>query len=225
MRGSGTILPRLIGFLIIDGCLCAALERGGRSGFSYIASFCPVNCCEWRFNILWKWGLTRLPCLLLLPGRSLQGRGWAPSDSAGWWNPMEKHAELTPPPHPPPKKGHITQSYRCQLPSSSEVKNLEKHTLLLSCFFSCPRKSPKAKLQVTAETRLKKAQHTRRSQLCPRWVTVTGKVPQSPLLASLATAFCLHTFTSCLLAQNTNKKPWRAFSCCHRNSYYNLKRT
>ena len=125
----------------------------------------------------------------------------------------------------PLTKGHVTQSYRCQLLSGSVTKNLEKHPLLLSCFLSCPRKSPKAKLQLTAETRLKKAQHTRRSHVCPRWVSIMGRVPQSPLLASLPAAFCLQTFTSCLLGSKHKQKPWRAFSCCHRNSYYNLKYT
>lgn len=107
-------------------------------------------------------------------------------------------------PHPL-MKGHITQSYRCQLLSSSVMKNLEKHTLLPSCFLSCPRKSPKANLQLTAETRLKKAQHTRRSHMCPRWASIIDRAPQSPLLASLPASFCLQTFTSCLLAQNANK--------------------
>lgn len=73
---------------------------------------------------------------------------------------------------------------------------------LLSCFLSCPRKSPIAKLQMTAETRLKKAQHTRTCHMCPTWVSI---MPPSPLCASLPTAFYLQTLTSCLLAQNASK--------------------
>lgn len=84
------------------------------------------------------------------------------------------------------------------------MKNLQKHMPLLSCSLSRPRRSPKSKLQPTAEARQKKAPHTR-SHMSLKWVSIMGRVPQSPLPASLPAAFCLQTFTSCLLAQNTNK--------------------
>lgn len=85
------------------------------------------------------------------------------------------------------------------------MKNLEEHMPLLSRSLSHPRRSPKPKLQPRAKARRKKAPHTKRSHVCLKWVSIMGRVPQSPLLASLPTAFCLQTFTSCLLAQNTNK--------------------
>jgi len=125
-------------------------------------------------------------------------------------------------PHPP-TKGHVTLSYRCQLLSSSVMKNLEKHMLLLSCLLSRPRKSAKAKLQLTTETGLKKTLHTtRRSYVCTRWASIMGRAPQTPVcISSHCLLFTnLHFMPPCL---KHKQKPRRAFSCCHRNSYYNLK--
>lgn len=115
----------------------------------------------------------------------------------------------------------MTQFYRYQLSSRSVMKNLEKQTLLLSFFLSCPRKSPKANLQLTAETRLKKAQHTRRcvSQVGQHQGQGTTKPP-----ACISCCFLVFTNLHFMPPCSKHKqKPWRAFSCCHRNSYYNLK--
>lgn len=111
-----------------------------------------------------------------------------------------------------------------QVSTFEQLSNAEPgkaHTVALSRL----RKNQKAKLQLTAETRLKKVQHTRNSHVWPRWVSIIGRVPQSSLLAFLPHCLLftnIHFMPPC---SKHKQKPWRAFSCCHRNSYYNLKHT
>lgn len=124
----------------------------------------------------------------------------------------------------PLMKEHITQSYRYQLLSRSVMKYLEKQTLLLSFFLSCPRKSPKANSQLTAETRWKKAPDTGRrcvSQVGQHQGQGTTKPP-----ACISSRFLVFTNLHFMPPCSKHKqKPRRAFSCCHRNSYYNLNCT
>lgn len=196
------------------------LEKGSRSGFSYSASFCPVNFCEWRINILWKWGLIDPPRLLLLPGRSLQGQDGAPSDGAGWGNPMEKHTELTP--ASPHERTHYSV---LQVPTFEQLSNEEPgkaytFALLLSLMSQEKSKSK------SATDCWNKAEESPTHQKEPHVPQVgqhhwPGTTKPPACISSRFLLFTnLHFMPPC---SKRKQKPWRAFSCCHRNSYYNLK--
>lgn len=134
------------------------LVRGSQRGFSCSVSFCPVNPCDWRINILWKWGLTCYPHSLLLPGRSLQGQERAPE----WGNPMEKQAELRPswkdvPPWP------LACTAAEQLSNEQPAK---AQTAALSPSLPFQKRSPKWELQLT-ESRLKKSQPSTPEEAAP----------------------------------------------------------
>lgn len=117
----------------------------------------------WRINILWKWGLTHPPCLLLVPREPCRVRSGLPmmvqSGGISWKSMWGSHPYIV-------TRGHQV----LQVPSFEQLSNEEAT-----------------------------------SSVCLKWVSIKGRVPQSPLPASLPAGFCLQTFTSCLLAQNTNK--------------------
>lgn len=187
MRGGGTILPQLIGFLIIDGPLHALLARRSQRGFSYSASFCPVNSREWKINILWKQGLTCPHYTYYFYQRDLCR---VRSGLLQWGRMGESH----------------WKTKLCSLPlfgplallSRSVTKDLEKHktvALLLSFLF---QQSPKSELELT-ETRLKMPNTAEETyaQVSQHHRQGTRK----PSAHILSTAFCLQTFTSRLFAQ------------------------
>lgn len=133
---------------------------------------------------------------------------------------MEKHAELTP--APPPQR---TQYPVLQVPTLEPLSNGEPgkaHAFALLFSLMSQEKS-KSKVMTDHRNKAEESPTHQKKPCVPQMGQHHGQgATKSP--APISSHYLLFTTLHFMPPCSKHKqKPWRAFSCCHRNSYYNLK--